>query len=505
MHKNSSSVQLQGGIRDRFRKGTQLYSIVLARHWLPAGGATGSFRSVSRKYVMSLVVMDLLIGLISFAVIVQFIDRLLLPGDVFSYLAALLAAGAWPLLIAATGGYQRRRIGVGTGELRSVFRAGPALLALSVYPAAMLSQWSLLTVVALTAPLCMTVSMLGRFIARDRLHRLQKRGVGTRRTLAVGSLEAVAALKDAVAREPYSGITVIAACLPVGTEPDGLGVPVVGGLNDVRTVVMHGGYEAVAVTGGEYLRESYLRRLAWSLEDVDVELLVAPGLAEVVRSRLDIKPVVGMPLLEVEQPKFTGWQPTIKRALDIVLTLTGLIVLSPLLLVVALVVKLQDGGPVFFKQTRVGRNGEPFELLKFRSMVVDAEARKAALLDRNEGHGGLFKLREDPRITPFGQFIRDWSIDELPQLFNVLEGSMSLVGPRPHLAHELAQMPADANRRALVTPGLTGLWQISGRSDLPGNEGVRLDLRYVENWSITLDLLIIWKTFRAVLTRSGAH
>lgn len=321
VHKNSSSVQLKGGIRDRFRKGTHSYSIFPARQALPAQGATGSFRSVSRKYVLSLVVMDLVIGLISFAVIVQVIDRLLLPGDVFSYLAALLAAGAWPLLIAATGGYRRRRIGVGTGELRSVFGAGPALLALSVYPAAMLSQWSLLTVVALTAPLCVTVSTLGRFVARDRLHRLQKRGVGMRRTLAVGSPDAVAALRDAVAREPFSGMTVIAACLPVGTEPDGLGIPVVGGLNDVRAVVMHGGYEAVAVTGGEYLRESYLRRLAWSLEDVDVKLLVAPGLAEVVHSRLDIKPVVGMPLLEVEQPKFTGWQHTIKRALDIVLTL----------------------------------------------------------------------------------------------------------------------------------------------------------------------------------------
>ena len=196
---------------------------------------------------------------------------------------------------------------------------------------------------------------------------------------------------------------------------------------------------------------------------------------------------------------------TAKRALDLTLTTVGLVVLSPLLAGVALAIKLHDRGPVLFRQTRVGRDGEPFQLLKFRSMVVDAEERKAALMVLNEGHGGLFKLAADPRVTPLGRFIRQWSIDELPQLFNVLAGSMSLVGPRPHLESELAAMPAESVRRALVTPGLTGLWQISGRSDLPGHEGLRLDLRYVENWSLALDLHIIWKTFRAVLRRSGAR
>jgi lipopolysaccharide/colanic/teichoic acid biosynthesis glycosyltransferase len=195
----------------------------------------------------------------------------------------------------------------------------------------------------------------------------------------------------------------------------------------------------------------------------------------------------------------------LKRTTDLTLTSVGLMLLAPLLAIVAIGVRIQDGGPVFFRQVRIGRDGEPFEMLKFRSMVVDAEARKAELMKLNEGHGGLFKLSADPRVTRFGQFLRDWSIDELPQLFNVLEGSMSLVGPRPHLAQELAVMPGEASRRSLVTPGLTGLWQISGRSDLPGSEGIRLDLRYVENWSITLDLFILWKTARAVINRSGAH
>ena len=195
----------------------------------------------------------------------------------------------------------------------------------------------------------------------------------------------------------------------------------------------------------------------------------------------------------------------IKRGSDVVLTSLGLLAISPVLLVIATLIKLQDGGPILFKQKRVGRGGEEFWMYKFRSMVIDAEARKAALMAKNEGKGGLFKLTDDPRITPLGKFLRDFSLDELPQLFNVLNGTMSLVGPRPHLAHELAQMPSEASRRALVTPGLTGLWQVSGRSDLEGDDAVRLDLRYVENWTFTLDMLILWKTASAVLAKRGAR
>jgi lipopolysaccharide/colanic/teichoic acid biosynthesis glycosyltransferase len=187
-----------------------------------------------------------------------------------------------------------------------------------------------------------------------------------------------------------------------------------------------------------------------------------------------------------------------------VLASVGLLIISPLMLGIAAVIKLQDGGPVIFRQARIGRDGKQFTMLKFRSMVVDAEDRKPDLMDSNEGKGGLFKLSDDPRVTRFGRFMRDFSLDELPQLCNVLGGSMSLVGPRPHLASELAQMPSEASRRSLVTPGLTGLWQVSGRSDLEGDDAVRFDLRYVENWSFTLDLWILWKTIFAVLTKRGA-
>ena len=220
---------------------------------------------------------------------------------------------------------------------------------------------------------------------------------------------------------------------------------------------------------------------------------------------MHIRPIMGAPLLHIEQPHFSGWRRVIKRSTDVILTTLGLILISPVMLTIGLSIKVQDGGPIFFRQKRVGRSGQEFWMYKFRSMVRDAEARKAELMVRNEGKGGLFKLSHDPRITPLGKFLRDFSLDELPQLFNVLNGTMSLVGPRPHLAHELAQMPSEASRRALVTPGLTGLWQVSGRSDLEGDDAVRLDLRYVENWTFTLDLLIMWKTAAAVLAKRGAR
>jgi exopolysaccharide biosynthesis polyprenyl glycosylphosphotransferase len=264
------------------------------------------------------------------------------------------------------------------------------------------------------------------------------------------------------------------------------------------------GCDAVAVTSDDATRYNYLRELAWSIEGAGVELLVDPGLVEVAGPRMHIRPLMGFPLLHVEEPHFTGWRRVVKRLSDLVLTSVGLLIISPLMLGIAAAIKLQDRGPVIFRQARIGQGGEPFTMLKFRSMVVDAEDRKLELMPNNEGKGGLFKLNHDPRVTRLGRFLRTYSLDELPQLFNVLAGSMSLVGPRPHLASELAQMPSEASRRSLVTPGLTGLWQVSGRSNLEGDAAIRLDLRYVENWSLTLDLLILCKTISAVLARRGA-
>lgn len=464
--------------------------------------AKQKFETVSRRYVRLQVGIDALIGFAVFG-LTNFVSDI--PVSSRMILLTLAGTAIWPLLVLLAAGYRRRNIGIGTHELAAVVKAGGAMIVIGAYPAALLREEAVLFLVLITTPLCVALSLVSRFMARQALHARQRTGDGCRRTLAVGPLDAIRALQEGLDREPHSGITVTAACLPARQHDESPGVPVLGDLSSVREVVAEQHFDAVAVTGGECMNQGYLRKLAWSLEDADVELLVAPGLVEVAGPRLHIRPVIGVPLLHVDQPRFTGWPRVLKRTSDIVLTTVGLVLLAPLLIAVAIGIRLQDGGPVFFRQVRIGKNGEPFEMLKFRSMVVDAEARKAELMDRNEGHGGLFKMSSDPRVTRLGQFLRDWSLDELPQLFNVLKGSMSLVGPRPHLADELAEMPGEASRRSLVTPGLTGLWQISGRSDLPGSEGIRLDLRYVENWSVTLDLFIMWKTARAVLTRSGAH
>jgi exopolysaccharide biosynthesis polyprenyl glycosylphosphotransferase len=236
-----------------------------------------------------------------------------------------------------------------------------------------------------------------------------------------------------------------------------------------------------------------------------MELLVAPGLVEVAGPRLHIRPFEGLPLLSVEQPRFEGWRRVIKSAMDRSVAFGALLVFAPVFGLLALAVRLSSPGPVFYRQQRVGLGGEPFTMLKFRSMVQDADDLIAGLSDGNDADGLLFKMRADPRVTPVGRWLRRLSLDELPQLVNVLNGTMSLVGPRPPLPREVALYDSSVSRRLLVKPGLTGLWQISGRSDLPWEEAVRLDLRYVENWSLALDVQILWKTARAVVTASGAY
>ena len=260
----------------------------------------------------------------------------------------------------------------------------------------------------------------------------------------------------------------------------------------------------VAVTNGHHLSPDQVRLLGWKLADAHISLIMAPATTDIAGPRMHMQPLNGLPLVHVSTPRITGLSAFFKRAVDVVSSGLGLILLSPLFLVVALLVK-RDGGPVFFLQNRVGLNGEMFKMVKFRSMRTDAEEVKKRLLEQNEGNGVLFKMKDDPRITPIGMFIRKYSIDELPQLWNVFIGDMSLVGPRPPLVEEVDQYEDIAYRRLLVKPGITGLWQVSGRSDLSWEESVRLDLYYVENWSLTGDLIILLRTVRAVFAKEGAY
>jgi len=421
--------------------------------------------------------------------------------------ACLSLVVVWPALLATTGAYSERVFSTGSEEYRCVGRAGLLLLAAAgfISYAAMLDLSRALVVVAV--PVLTLATLLIRHAARQQLGKLRVQGRCTKRVLLVGRGRAVLDLAERLAKQPHIGLEVVAACVtPADRVRVGqvVGVPV-GGLDDVLTLADRHDADTVAVTSSSETASEYLRRLSWQLEGSGLELLVAPGLIEVAGPRLHIRPFDGLPLLTVESPRFEGWRRMVKGAVDRCGAALGLIALAPFLLALALAVRLSSPGPVLYRQERVGINGRSFAMLKFRSMVVDADQRLDEIRADNISDGLLFKMRNDPRVTPVGSWLRRFSLDELPQLLNVLGGSMSLVGPRPPLPGEVARYDSSVSRRLLVKPGLTGLWQISGRSDLPWDEAVRLDLRYVENWSLATDLLILWKTGRAVLSRSGAY
>jgi exopolysaccharide biosynthesis polyprenyl glycosylphosphotransferase len=400
--------------------------------------------------------------------------------------ASLALIPSWPLLLAAAGAHSERVFGTGSDEYRRVGRAGFMLLAL---------------------PLLVLVTLAGRVLARWQLRRLRARGHCTKRMVVVGRGGAVLELSGRLKREHYAGLDVVAMCVTPGDRArvaEIASVPV-GGLDDVLALATRLGADTIAVTSASETAAQYLRELSWKLEGSGMELLVAPGLIEVAGPRLHIRPFEGLPLLSVEQPRFEGWQRMVKSGVDRSIAAVALLLLAPVLLGIALAVRMSSPGPVLFRQERVGINGGSFTMLKFRSMVVDADRRVEELRESNISDGLLFKLRRDPRVTPVGRWLRRLSLDELPQLINVVGGSMSLVGPRPPLPSEVARYDTSVRRRLLVKPGLTGLWQISGRSDLSWEESVRLDLRYVENWSLAMDALILCKTASAVLRSRGAY
>lgn len=473
----------------------------------PPRRAHARFAEWSRRYVLRLLRHDLWVGLV--ATMVAGLATGSLPDKGIPALATVgVVTLCWPLAVASAHGYERKLVGIGSGEIHAVLRAGLNMVVVAAVVTAVfrpLTEPLVLTVA--TVPAAILLSLTVRYLARKALHRRQARGQLVRRTLLVGRPDSVQALAETLEREPHRGMSSVGVCVPVEDRgrAEERGLHVLGSTDHVAGVVREFGCDAVAVSGTDGHRSSFLRGLAWSLEGIDVELFVHPGLVEVAGPRMHMHPHVGLPLLQVEQPHFTGWRRIIKRVTDVVLTSVGLVLIAPLLAMIALVVKMGDGGPVLFRQTRVGIDGRTFTMLKFRSMRVDAEERLAELQAANEGAGPLFKMRNDPRITRVGGFLRRYSLDELPQLFNVLSGSMSLVGPRPPLPTEADQYGDDVRRRLLVTPGLTGLWQVSGRSALSWEESVRLDLRYVENWSLGLDLLILWKTAFAVVAKQGAY
>ncbi|WP_155055768.1 sugar transferase [Streptomyces blattellae] len=423
----------------------------------------------------------------------------------------ILAFGTWLLVLGALAvsrSWAPAVLGQGAEEFR---RLGRALFAATVVLALggiALTSRNIKLWIFVAVPAIAIVTMTARYLLRLRLHRQRKEGRCLRPVLAAGSPATVRDLITRTRKFPHLGWRVDAVCTTDALGPGGDrldGVPVVGRLADVAGHVRRDGYRVVAITPDPYWSPHRLQRLAWNLEGSDAEMVVAPVLMEVAGPRLHVDAVLGIPLLRVSMPAFTGGRRAVKEVVDRLAAAMLLMLFAPLMVCVALLVLMDSRGGAFYRQRRVGKDGREFTIVKFRTMVAGAHGVRAGLADRNEGAGLLFKLRRDPRVTRVGAVLRRYSVDELPQLFNVLTGSMSLVGPRPPLPEESAAYGPDIRRRLLVKPGLTGLWQISGRSDLPWEEAVRLDLRYVEDWSLALDAVILWKTLRAVVHGQGAY
>ncbi|MBT1544302.1 sugar transferase [Curtobacterium flaccumfaciens pv. flaccumfaciens] len=402
-----------------------------------------------------------------------------------------------------------RVIGVGSTEYRLVADSSVRVFGLLAIAAFLLHVDLARGYVLIAFPIGILVLLLSRWIWRQWLVAQRQQGAYSATVLLVGSPASVLHIGRELARSPEAGYRVVGAVVSTNLRGQlpGSAIQCHGGFDDVGSALRETGADTVVITSSDDLPPERVRELSWSLEPGRQHLVVAPSLTDIGGPRIHTRPVQGLPLIHVETPTYSGRKLYTKRAFDLVGAALLVVVLSPLLLVLTVLVKTTSPGPVLFRQERVGLNGGTFRMIKFRSMVVDAEERLQELsaLDRAEGNDVLFKMRNDPRVTRVGAFMRRYSLDEVPQLFNVLAGSMSLVGPRPPLAREVARYDTHVHRRFLVKPGMTGLWQVSGRSDLSWEDSVRLDLYYVENWSIVADLLILWKTFKAIANSRGAY
>jgi exopolysaccharide biosynthesis polyprenyl glycosylphosphotransferase len=427
------------------------------------------------------------------------------PNDGYLILSMALPL-LWMAALRIAGAYERRFLGTGADEFRKVLNAGISVTAALIFVSYSVNNELSRIYLIVSMQVIVALDLMARYAMRKRLHRRRAHGQCMSSVVAVGHEAAVRQLISELRRETYHGLHVVAVCLAGECGADEVaGVPVVGGPDDTASAVRNVGAATVAVLSCPEMDALKLRTLAWELEKTGTDLCVAPALLDVAGPRTKVRPTAGLTLLHVDHPQLSGPRQVLKDLFDRSAALLALMMLSPLMLAIALAVRLSDGGPALFAQTRVGKGGEPFRIYKFRTMVVGAEGRLAEIRDRNDSDGVLFKIRKDPRVTSVGTYLRKWSLDELPQLINVLRGEMSLVGPRPALPGEAAKYADHVRRRLVVKPGLTGMWQVNGRSDLSWDESVRLDLRYVENWSFALDLQILWKTFPVILRGAGAY
>ncbi len=414
---------------------------------------------------------------------------------------------AWIVAIMLFGGYRPSVFGAGLDEYKRVISSSLATAA-AVGIACYLLHFDLSRGFYLLAfTIGVPCLLVGRWSLRRSVHNARSRGALLHRVVIVGSEGHVDEIAGVLGRELWLGYDVVGAVIPARNHRSctASGIPLLGECDSVADCAREAEADIVFLAGGAFDSAEQVRTLAWELEHEDVSVVIAPSVTDVSHERVSIRPVGGLPLVHLEKPRSAAAVRRAKRAFDIGGSLTLLVALLPVFAFAAWKIWRHDGGPVLFRQTRVGIEGREFRCWKFRTMVVDAEALLAKLHAEQGYSGGLFKMENDPRITAPGRWLRRFSLVELPQLVNVLCGDMSLVGPRPPLPHEVAQYDEAMERRLRVRPGMTGLWQVSGRSDLAWSEAIRLDLYYVDNWSMVQDLTILARTFGAVVGSRGAY
>jgi len=477
----------------------------------PADRSHQEFRRTGWRYALRayrgfIVAADFLITslIVYVTALVQPITHGLAPAADWMLVGSVAAGVCTCAVIAARHGYDSMTLGDGVDEYQALLWS-VIVLAGGVGLASLMFQLdSPRDVVILGLPLVLALGWAARLAGRRILHRRRFDGRCLMRTVLIGDALTVKRLQAQLDGEPFHGFNVVGVCLPSFERHDVAGIPkVMGAIADIPQVVMDEGIEAVVVGGGQLLGDS-LRRLSWAIGRTPAELIVAPGIEDILEPRLSVRPTAGLSLLHVQtvNPRL---RLLAKSVLDRVMAGLLLLAASPVLIAAAIAIRFDDRGPAFFRQTRIGEGGAPFTMWKLRSMYVDAEERRLALLASTDRDGLMFKMRRDPRITRVGRHLRRLSLDELPQLLNVVRGDMSLVGPRPPLPSEVESYHDAVTRRLLVRPGLTGLWQVSGRADLSWEESIHLDLRYVDNWSFAMDAQIMWRTARAVFGGKGAY
>jgi exopolysaccharide biosynthesis polyprenyl glycosylphosphotransferase len=428
-------------------------------------------------------------------------------------LVGILVGAFWLLLLHLFQSRAAGRIAIGVYEYKSVVDATGVLAGWIAVVAVLGTDTGLRQFLLLALPVGVLALLIGRWSWRQWLQAQRRLGHALSDVVVYGQAKDAPYVVRQIGKKSGAAYRVVGVVLDGERDTDAEnlihatspGLPLLQGGADLEAEVSRLGADAVIVAGALQGGNRAIQDLGWRLERSRTEVILVSSLTNVAGPRIHMRPVEGLPLMHVELPTFSGMRHVAKRAMDIAVAGVALLVLVPVFLVIGLLIRHDSTGGIFFKQERTGRRGQPFTMYKFRSMVSTAEQDLQQLKDLNQGAGPLFKLKQDPRVTRVGTWLRKFSLDELPQFYNVLKGDMAVVGPRPPLPSEVAAYEGHTHRRLYIKPGVTGLWQINGRSDLDWEESVRLDLYYVENWSVTGDLMIMWRTFKVMINPSGAY